>query len=53
MSVDKLQDKTRIDTQPMFDTARFARYLECAYATMWERQQRGDAPAGFRVPPIP
>src|SRR5258706_2203260 len=41
------------DTQPMFDTARFARLLESAYATMWERQQRGDAPASFWVPPIP
>jgi protein O-GlcNAc transferase len=37
------------DTHPMFDTARFARYLESAYATMWERQQRGDAPASFSV----
>jgi predicted O-linked N-acetylglucosamine transferase (SPINDLY family) len=41
------------DTHPMFDTARFARYLESAYVTMWERQQRGDAPARFPVAPIP
>jgi predicted O-linked N-acetylglucosamine transferase (SPINDLY family) len=41
------------DTHPMFDTARFARYLESAYVTMWERQQRGDAPANFTVPVIP
>ena len=41
------------DTHPMFDTARFARYLESAYVTMWERQQRGDAPASFTVSVIP
>jgi predicted O-linked N-acetylglucosamine transferase (SPINDLY family) len=39
------------DTQPMFDTARFARYLESAYTTMWERQQRGDEPESFTVEP--
>ena len=39
------------DTAPMFDTPRFARYLESAYATMWERQQRGEPPAGFAVKP--
>ena len=37
------------DSEPMFDTARFARYLESAYATMWERQQRGLPPASFAV----
>jgi predicted O-linked N-acetylglucosamine transferase (SPINDLY family) len=41
------------DTKPMFDTALFARYLESAYVTMWECQQRGDAPASFTVPAIP
>ncbi len=41
------------DTHPMFDTARFAGYLEAAYSTMWERQQRGKAPEGFSVPAIP
>ena len=40
------------DPYPMFDTARFARYLESAYATMWERHQRGDAPASFSVAAI-
>jgi predicted O-linked N-acetylglucosamine transferase (SPINDLY family) len=37
------------DTHPMFDTARFARLLESAYLTMWERQQCGEAPASFMV----
>ena len=41
------------DTHPMFDTARFAGYLESAYVTMWERQQRGDVPASFLVATIP
>jgi predicted O-linked N-acetylglucosamine transferase (SPINDLY family) len=41
------------DSHPMFDTARFARYLEAAYSAMWERQQRGDAPESFSVPAIP
>jgi predicted O-linked N-acetylglucosamine transferase (SPINDLY family) len=38
------------ESTPLFDTARFARDLETAYATMWERTQRGLRPAGFRVP---
>jgi protein O-GlcNAc transferase len=38
------------DTEPMFDTARFTRYLESAYITMWERQQAGRAPECFAVP---
>ncbi|HYK81312.1 MAG TPA: tetratricopeptide repeat protein, partial [Micropepsaceae bacterium] len=41
------------DSHPMFDTARFTRYLEAAYSTMWERQQRGDAPESFSVAAIP
>jgi hypothetical protein len=36
------------DTEPMFDTARFTRYLESAYTTMWERQQAGLPPEAFR-----
>jgi predicted O-linked N-acetylglucosamine transferase (SPINDLY family) len=36
----------------LFDTPRFCRHLELAYATMWERQQCGDAPAGFAVPAV-
>ena len=41
------------DTHPMFDTARFAKLLESAYATMWERGQRGEAPSSFSVSAIP
>jgi len=43
----KLADNRR--AAPLFDTARFARDLETAFATMWERQQRGDPPAAFAV----
>ena len=35
----------------LFDTDRYLRHLEAAYVTMWERQQRGQRPAGFAVPP--
>jgi protein O-GlcNAc transferase len=38
-------------TQPLFDTAQFTRHLEAAFATMHERAQRGQAPAGFAVAP--
>jgi predicted O-linked N-acetylglucosamine transferase (SPINDLY family) len=37
------------DTHPLFDTSRFTHHLEVAYVAMWERQQRGLAPAGFAV----
>jgi predicted O-linked N-acetylglucosamine transferase (SPINDLY family) len=37
------------DTSALFDTARFTRHLEAAFLTMWERQQRGEAPASFAV----
>ncbi len=29
------------DTEPLFDTARFTRDLECAYTIMWQRQRDG------------
>jgi predicted O-linked N-acetylglucosamine transferase (SPINDLY family) len=38
------------DTCALFDTARFARHIEAAYMTMWERWQRGEGPTGFAVP---
>ena len=38
---------------PLFDTDRFRRHLEGAYATMWQRHQRGEPPEGFSVPPLP
>jgi protein O-GlcNAc transferase len=37
----------------LFDTKRFARHIEAAYLTMWERHQRGEAPIGFAVPRLP
>ncbi|MGQ9366074.1 O-linked N-acetylglucosamine transferase, SPINDLY family protein [Azospirillum sp. A39] len=35
---------------PLFDTDRFARALERAYATMWAIHAAGEAPRGFAVP---
>ncbi|WP_084536470.1 tetratricopeptide repeat protein [Azospirillum halopraeferens] len=34
---------------PLFDTDRFARGLERAYATMWTRHTAGEPPRGFAV----
>jgi len=39
-------------TCPLFNTQRFTRHLEAAYATMWERSQRGETPQSFAVTPI-
>jgi predicted O-linked N-acetylglucosamine transferase (SPINDLY family) len=39
------------DTQPMFDTASFAKDLERIYATMWERHQGGLPPESFGIDP--
>jgi protein O-GlcNAc transferase len=39
-------------THPLFDTDRYRRHLEAAYATMWERQQHGLAPERFDVAPL-
>ena len=36
-------------TMPLFDTERFRRHIESAYAIMWERNQRGEPPASFAV----
>jgi predicted O-linked N-acetylglucosamine transferase (SPINDLY family) len=36
-------------TCPLFDTARFARHIEAAYTTMWQRYQRGEPPQTFAV----
>ena len=36
-------------TFPLFDTARFARNIENAYATMWRRYKDGQPPASFAV----
>jgi len=36
---------------PLFDTDRFCRRIELAYATMWELWQRGERPRSFSVAP--
>ena len=46
----KLADNRLV--KPLFDTARFARHIEAAYARMWEISQAGEKPQGFAVPPI-
>lgn len=38
------------ETAPLFDTDLSRRHIEAAYATSWERQQRGEPPAAFDVP---
>jgi predicted O-linked N-acetylglucosamine transferase (SPINDLY family) len=40
-------------THLLFDTDRFARHLEAAYATMWQRAQRGDPAESFAVAALP
>jgi predicted O-linked N-acetylglucosamine transferase (SPINDLY family) len=32
------------DNTPLFDTARFTRYLETAYTTMWQGYRNGESP---------
>jgi protein O-GlcNAc transferase len=39
-------------SQPLFDTDRFRRHFEAAFAAMHEKHQRGDLPASFSVEPI-
>jgi protein O-GlcNAc transferase len=36
----------------LFNAERFARHIEAAYAAMWERTRRGEAPESFAVEPI-
>jgi len=40
------------NTHPLYDTRRFTRHIEAAYTAMWERSQRGEAPASFAVAAI-
>jgi predicted O-linked N-acetylglucosamine transferase (SPINDLY family) len=40
-------------TRATFDEERFARHIESAYLTMWERYERGEAPESFAVSPMP
>ena len=37
-------------TSALFDTELYRRNIEAAYAAMWERHQRGEAPETFAVP---
>ena len=37
------------DSEPLFDTAGFTRYLESALTTMWQRHHAGLPPASFTV----
>jgi protein O-GlcNAc transferase len=45
--------KTRLarnrEKYPLFDTTRFARHIETAYRTMWQRYQQGEPPESFAV----
>jgi protein O-GlcNAc transferase len=38
------------DTTPLFDSSRYRRHIESAYAMMWERHENGQPPKGFSVP---
>jgi predicted O-linked N-acetylglucosamine transferase (SPINDLY family) len=40
------------ETCALFNSERFARHIEAAYTTMWERSRRGDAPESFAIEPI-
>jgi len=40
-------------THPLFNTDRFRRHIEAAYATMWEIWLRGEHPRSFSVDRIP
>src|SRR5262249_29376349 len=37
---------------PLFDTDRFTRHIEAAYATVWERAECGEPPESFAIEPI-
>jgi predicted O-linked N-acetylglucosamine transferase (SPINDLY family) len=41
------------DTCPLFDSKRFARHIEAAYFTMWNRHRRGERPTRFSVAATP
>ena len=40
------------DVAPLFDTVRYTRNLESAYATMWQTAQAGRLPTPFAVAPV-
>src|SRR5262249_55335060 len=41
------------DSAPLFDTDRFRRNIEAAYAKMWEIWQTGERPTSFAVASLP
>jgi predicted O-linked N-acetylglucosamine transferase (SPINDLY family) len=45
-------DRNRL-TAPLFDTGRFCRHIESAYAKMWEIYRSGEPPRSFAVDPVP
>jgi predicted O-linked N-acetylglucosamine transferase (SPINDLY family) len=47
--LEALKKKVRLNSPPLFDAARFARYLEAAYLRMWERHEAGEKPESFAV----
>lgn len=47
----KLRLEQARTTAPLFDTDRFARSIEVAYAMMWDIHAAGEPPRGFAVPP--
>lgn len=49
LEIRKKMGRTR-ESCALFDTVRMTRHLEAAYAEMWQRHQRGEAPASFGVP---
>lgn len=46
----KIASKRR--TAPLFDSSRYARHLDAAYAGMWRQYQSGEGPTPFAVAPI-
>jgi predicted O-linked N-acetylglucosamine transferase (SPINDLY family) len=50
-SIRRKLEQNRLSS-PLFDTDRFRRHIEAAYATMWEMHRRGESPRSFRVDPI-
>jgi predicted O-linked N-acetylglucosamine transferase (SPINDLY family) len=44
---DKLKQNRQ--TSALFDTQRFCRHMEAAYATMWAIWKQGEAPRNFTV----
>lgn len=47
-----LKAKLLENRAPLFDCDRYARHLEQAYATMWQRHQSGHEPDSFTVPSL-